>query len=70
MLRGVGQIFTGSTNAVGCPAVSQKPGKNQAFLQFMTPSWFKVLVAITIIGWLTVLSCWGKQRVDEKTASR
>lgn len=65
-----GRAFTGSTNAVSCPAVPQKPGKNQALLQFMTPSWFKVLVAITMISWLAVLIYFCKQQVDEKSASR
>lgn len=43
------------TNPIGMPIVKQVKGKNTASLRYSEPIWMKVLLIITIIGWISIL---------------
>ncbi|RVU69872.1 MULTISPECIES: cell division protein [Lactobacillus] len=42
-------------NTITQPIIKAKKGKNVATLQFMTPTWFKILLVISIVGWMLLL---------------
>ncbi len=42
-------------NEIGMPIVKSKQGKNTAILSFKTPTWFMILLYISILGWVVML---------------
>ncbi|WP_282805980.1 glycosyltransferase family protein [Lactobacillus isalae] len=42
-------------NEIGMPIVKSKQGKNTAILSFKTPTWFIILLYISILGWVVML---------------
>ncbi|MBM6958282.1 hypothetical protein [Lactobacillus gallinarum] len=42
-------------NTITQPIIKARKGKNAASLQFMTPIWFKVLLVISILGWIALI---------------
>ena len=42
-------------NTITQPIIKARKGKNAASLQFMTPIWFKVLLVISILGWIELI---------------
>ncbi len=49
-------------NEIGMPQVTAKVGENTAILSFKTPTWFTVLLCISIISWL-VMTIYGLSRL-------
>ena len=42
-------------NTIGMPIVKSKQGQNTAILSFKTPTWFIILLYISILGWVVML---------------
>lgn len=42
-------------NEIGMPIVKSKQGQNTAILSFKTPTWFIILLYISILGWVVML---------------
>lgn len=42
-------------NEIGMPIVKSKQGQNTAILSFKTPTWFIILLYISILGWIIML---------------
>lgn len=42
-------------NKIGMPIVKSKQGQNTAILSFKTPTWFTILLYISILGWVVML---------------
>lgn len=42
-------------NEIGMPIVKSKQGQNTAILSFKTPTWFMILLYISILGWVVML---------------
>lgn len=42
-------------NKIGMPIVKSKQGRNTAILSFKTPTWFTILLYISILGWVVML---------------
>lgn len=42
-------------NAIGVPTVKAKKGINTAILCFNAPKWWKTIVLLTILGWITMI---------------
>jgi hypothetical protein len=42
-------------NEIGMPQVTAKVGENTAILSFKTPTWFTVLLYISILGWVLMI---------------
>lgn len=42
-------------NEIGIPIVKSKQGQNTAILSFKTPTWFMILLYISILGWVVML---------------
>ena len=42
-------------NEIGMPIVKSKVGKNTAILSFKTPTWFTVLLYISILSWVLLI---------------
>ncbi|QTQ40629.1 cell division protein [Lactobacillus taiwanensis] len=42
-------------NEIGMPQVTVKVGENTAILSFKTPTWFTVLLCISILGWVIMM---------------
>lgn len=40
------------TSLIGAPSITQKKGSNHAILSFAVPSWFNVLLGISILSWI------------------
>ncbi|WP_270448291.1 hypothetical protein [Lactobacillus delbrueckii] len=36
---------------IGAPLVASQKGKNVAYLEFVTPFWMKLLLAISLLSW-------------------
>lgn len=50
-----GKHFNGKKNSVGSPIVLQRKGINNAILSFKVPTYFYVLLWVTIISWIILL---------------
>lgn len=42
-------------NTITQSIIKARKGKNAASLQFMPPIWFKVLLVISILGWIALI---------------
>lgn len=50
-----GKKINPKLNEIGMPIVKSKQGKNTAILSFKTPTWFMILLYISILGWVVML---------------
>lgn len=50
-----GKKVTPKLNEIGMPIVKSKQGQNTAILSFKTPTWFMILLYISILGWVVML---------------
>lgn len=50
-----GKHFNGKKNPVGSPIISQRKGANSAILSFKVPTYFYVLLWVTIVSWVILL---------------
>lgn len=50
-----GKNINANLNEIGMPIVQSKRGQNTAILSFDTPTWFTVLLYISILGWVVIL---------------
>ena len=50
-----GKYFNGKKNPVGSPIISQRKGANSAILSFKVPTYFYVLLWVTIVSWVILL---------------